>query len=427
MGAVDAVRGADDVGFVAVEGDPGGAAGEDAVDGGAAVPAFAERVAAVGGSPVRDILAVTSRPEVVNFAGGLPAPELFDTEGIAAAYRDVLAESAGRALQYATTEGEPALRAALAARYGARGLATDADEVLVTTGSQQALSLLATALVEPGDVVLVEDPCYLAALQAFRFAGARVVAVPGDAYGVDPEALEKLVVRTRPKLFYTVPTFQNPTGRTLPAARRAAVAAVAARRGLWIVEDDPYGELRFEGHRVPWIASYPGAEDRTALLGSFSKVMAPGMRLGWLRAPAGLRRACAVAKQAADLHTPTVNQLAAARYLADRDLDAHVARVAAAYRERRDTMLAGLAGALPEGSVWNRPEGGMFLWARLPSSYDTTALLPRVVRQDVAYVPGAPFYAGEPDRSTLRLCFVTQAPEEIREGLRRLGEGLRGE
>ncbi|GAQ67630.1 aminotransferase-like domain-containing protein [Streptomyces scabiei] len=426
MGAVETERAARDVGFVArTEGGdaPGGPAGGG---GAAAVPGLAERVAAVGGSPVRDILAVTSRPEVVNFAGGLPAPELFDAEGIAAAYRDVLAESAGRALQYATTEGEPVLRAALAARYGARGLPTGADEVLVTTGSQQALSLLATALLEPGDVVLVEDPCYLAALQAFRFAGARVVAVPGDGHGVDPAALDDLVARLRPKLFYTVPTFQNPTGRTLPAGRRAAVASVAARRGLWIVEDDPYGELRFEGGRVPWIASCPGAEDRTALLGSFSKVMAPGMRLGWLRAPAGLRRACAVAKQAADLHTPTVNQLAAARYLADRDLDAHVARVAGAYRERRDAMLDGLADALPEGSTWNRPEGGMFLWARLPSSYDTAALLPRVVEQDVAYVPGAPFYAGEPDRSTLRLCFVTQTPEEIREGLRRLGAGLRG-
>lgn len=390
------------------------------------VPPLAARTRAIGGSPVRDILAVTARPEVVNFAGGLPAPELFDVDGIADAYRAVLAGEAGRALQYSTTEGEPVLREALAARTRARGLATGADDILVTTGSQQALSLLATALVEPGDTVLVENPCYLAALQAFGLAGARVVPVPGDADGVDPEALEELVVRERPKLFYTVPTFQNPTGRTMPAGRRAAVAAVAARRGVWIVEDDPYGELRFEGERVPWIASCPGAGDRTVLLGSFSKVMAPGLRLGWLRAPDALRRACAVAKQAADLHTPTVNQLAAARYLADRDLDAHVARVAAAYRERRDAMLAGLPGALPEGSVWERPEGGMFLWARLPDGHDTTALLPGVVRHDVAYVPGAPFYAGEPDRATLRLCFVTQTPDEITEGLRRLGAGLRG-
>ncbi|MFJ9898488.1 PLP-dependent aminotransferase family protein [Streptomyces sp. NPDC091280] len=386
----------------------------------APLPPLAARARVIGGSPVRDILAVTARPEVINFAGGLPAPELFDAAGIAAAYQAVLAETPARALQYATTEGEPVLRAALAARTAARGLPTEADDLLVTTGSQQALSLLATALLEPGDVVLVENPCYLAALQVFAFAGARVVAVPGDENGLDPEALEELVVRERPKLLYTVPTFQNPTGRTLPADRRAAVAAVAARRGLWIVEDDPYGELRFEGERLPWIAAHEGAADRTVLLGSFSKVMAPGLRLGWLRAPTSLLRACVVAKQAADLHTPTVNQLAAARYLADNDLDAHVARVAAVYRERRDAMLAGLADSLPEGSSWERPEGGMFLWARLPESYDTTALLPGVVRHDVAYVPGAPFHAGEPDRSTMRLCFVTQTPAEIGEGLRRL-------
>ncbi|MGW7268528.1 aminotransferase-like domain-containing protein [Streptomyces sp. NPDC054842] len=392
----------------------------------APLPPLAARAVAAKGSAVRDILAVTARPGMINFAGGLPAPELFDAEGIAAAYRDVLAETPGRALQYSTTEGEPALRTALAERTTARGLPTGPDDVLVTTGSQQALSLLATALVEPGDAVLVESPCYLAALQAFSLAGARVVPVPGDDEGIDPDALDALVASERPKLLYTVPTFQNPTGRTLPAGRRAAVARVAASRGLWIVEDDPYGELRFEGGRVPWIASYEGAGDRTVLLGSFSKVMAPGMRLGWLRAPAALRRACAVAKQAADLHTPTVNQLAAARYLADRDLDAHVARVAAEYGRRRDAMLAGIAEALPEGSTWTRPEGGMFLWARLPGSHDTTELLRRVVEHDVAYVPGEPFHAGPPDRATLRLCFVTQTPEEIGEGLRRLGRALRG-
>ncbi|MGW5737521.1 MULTISPECIES: aminotransferase-like domain-containing protein [Streptomyces] len=390
----------------------------------APTPPLAARAASVGGSPVRDILAVTARPEVINFAGGLPAPGLFDAEGIAAAFQAVLTEQPARALQYATTEGEPTLRAAIAARFAVRGLATDADDLLITTGSQQALSLLATALVEPGDTVLVESPCYLAALQAFGLAGAHLVPVPGDEAGMDPAALDELVARHRPKLLYTVPTFQNPTGRTMPADRRAAIAGVAARRGLWIVEDDPYGELRFEGERVPWIASYPGAEDRTVLLGSFSKVMAPGLRLGWMRAPAVLLRACVIAKQAADLHTPTVNQLAAARYLADNDLDAHVARVAQAYRERRDAMLLGLPQALPEGSAWIRPEGGMFVWAKLPEGYDTAALLPQVVRHDVAYVPGAPFYAGEPDRTTLRMCFVTQTPEEIGEGLRRLRGAL---
>ncbi|MEU9344514.1 PLP-dependent aminotransferase family protein [Streptomyces sp. NPDC048278] len=390
----------------------------------APLPPLAARARTVGGSPVREILAVTARPEVINFAGGLPAPELFDREGIAAAFRAVLEQAPERALQYSTTEGEPALRQRLAARVSARGLPTGADDLLVTTGSQQALSLLASALIDPGDTILVESPCYLAALQVFGLAGARVLPVPGDADGVDPAALAELIRAERPKLLYLVPTFQNPTGRTMPAARRAALATTAARHGLWIIEDDPYGELRYDGDHTPWIASFPGAEDRTVLLGSLSKVMAPGLRLGWLRAPDALRRACAVAKQAADLHTPTLNQLAAARYLDV--LDAHVAKVRAVYGERRDAMLAGLADALPAGSTWQRPEGGMFLWARLPSSYDTTALLRRAVEQNVAYVPGEPFYAADPDRSTLRLCFVTQTPQEIGEGLRRLAKGLGG-
>ncbi|MCL7495576.1 PLP-dependent aminotransferase family protein [Streptomyces sp. MCA2] len=391
-----------------------------------AVPELAARVARTRSSPVRDILALTARPEVISFAGGLPAPELFDAAGIAAAFRHVLTEDPMRALQYSTSEGDPALRAAVAARTTARGLPTDADDLVVTTGSQQGLTLLATALLEPGDVVLVEDPCYLAALQIFSFTGARVVPVPTDDEGLDPAALDEITARERPKLLYLVPTFQNPTGRTLSVERRAAVAEVAARRGLWIAEDDPYSELRFEGEPVPWVASFPGAEDRTALLGSFSKVMAPGMRLGSLRAPAALRRACVLAKQAADLHTSTVDQAAAARYLAVADLDAHLRRVRDAYRERRDALVDGLPAALPEGSRWNRPAGGMFVWATLPEGYDATALLPEVVRHDVAYVPGAPFFAGPPDATAVRLSFVTHSPEEIREGLGRLRKALEG-
>jgi len=238
----------------------------------ASVPPLAARARSVGGSPVRDILAVTARPEVINFAGGLPAPELFDAEGIADACRAVLEEVPERALQYSTTEGEPVLRAALAQRMSVRGLVTDADDVLVTTGSQQALSLLATALIEPGDTVLVERPCYLAALQAFGFAGARVVAVPGDDEGPDPAALEELVVRERPKLLYTVPTFQNPTGRTMSAGRRAAVASVAARCGLWIVEDGPVRRTPLRGRtgavdRRPRGGPRPGRAARVLLQG----------------------------------------------------------------------------------------------------------------------------------------------------------------
>lgn len=383
-------------------------------------PAFASRATSVGGSPVREILALTERPGVISFAGGLPAPELFDTEGLRAAYDTAFAVSARRALQYSTTEGAPELREAVARRATARGLPTGADDVLVTSGSQQALTLITTVLVEPGDVVLVENPTYLAALQCFGIAGARVVAVPCDAEGIVPEALEELVARERPKLLYCVPTFQNPTGRTLPGARRAAVARIAARLGLWLVEDDPYGDLRYEGAEVPWLAAHPGAEDRTALLGSFSKIMAPGLRLGWLRVPAALLRGAVVAKQAADLHTSTVDQLAAAHYLSQVDLDAHVATVRAAYRARRDALLAGLAGALPPGSDWNRPEGGMFVWARLPETHDATALLKAALTHDVAFVPGAPFFTGPPDPRTLRLSFTTHTPEEITEGLARL-------
>ncbi|MFF4320928.1 PLP-dependent aminotransferase family protein [Streptomyces sp. NPDC001568] len=389
------------------------------------LPSFAARAVSVGGSPVREILALTERPGVISFAGGLPAPELFDTAGLRASYEAALSgPAAARALQYSTTEGAPELREAVAVRARARGLATTADDVLVTTGSQQGLALLAATLLEPGDTVLVENPTYLAALQCFGLAGARVVPVPCDARGLLPDALAEILVRERPKLLYTVPTFQNPTGRTLPGARRAEVAALAAHHGLWLVEDDPYGDLRYEGDHEPWLAAQPGAEDRTALLGSFSKVMAPGLRLGWLRAPAALRRAAVVAKQAADLHTSTVDQLAAAHYLAAHDLDAHVATVREAYRARRDALLAGLGGALPAGSEWNRPQGGMFVWARLPEGYDATALLKSAVAHDVAYVPGAPFFTGTPDPRTLRLSFTTHTPAEITEGLDRLGRAL---
>ncbi|MEV6007511.1 PLP-dependent aminotransferase family protein [Streptomyces sp. NPDC051976] len=390
----------------------------------AAVPALAARAVSVGASPVREILALTARPEVISFAGGLPAPELFDAAGIGEAYARVLAEQPRKVLQYSTTEGDPALRGAVAARLSGRGLPTEPDGLLVTGGSQQGLALIATALLEPGDVVLVENPTYLAALQCFGFTGARVVPVPTDADGVVPEALEEIARRERPKLLYLVPNFQNPTGRTLPLARRRAVAEAAARHGLWIAEDDPYGDLRFEGERQPWIAGLDAAADRAILLGSFSKIMAPGMRLGWLRAPAALLRACVIAKQAADLHTSTVDQAAAARYLADNDLDAHLERVRTAYRDRRDALLAGLPAALPTGSSWNRPEGGMFVWVRLPDGYDATALLRTAVSHDVAYVPGLPFFAADAEPAALRMSFTTHTPDEIAEGLVRLARAF---
>jgi 2-aminoadipate transaminase len=384
-----------------------------------ALPETAARLRGVRSSPVREILALTERPGVISFAGGLPAPELFDAAGLRTAYAAAL-DDAGRSLQYSTTEGNPDLRAAIAARLTARGLATGPDEILVTSGSQQALTLAATVLLEPGDVVLAEEPSYLAALQAFALAGAVVVPVACDDEGLDPDAVAAAAAEHRPRLLYTIPTFQNPTGRSLGVERRRALAAVAERHGFWMIEDDPYGELRYRGEPLPSLATMPGAEDRTLALSTLSKVAAPGLRIGWVRTPPALRPSLVVAKQAADLHSSTIDQAAAAHWLATVDLDAHVAGLRAAYGERRDALLDGLAAALPPGSTHNRPEGGMFVWARLPDDWDAEDLLRRALERAVAFVPGYPFFAGEPDRATLRLSFTTHPPAEIAEGLARL-------
>jgi DNA-binding transcriptional MocR family regulator len=384
-------------------------------------PPLSSRLGDVRSSPVRDILELTQRAEVISFAGGLPAPELFPAELIADAFARVLAPTAAaRALQYSSTEGDPQLRALLAERFTGRGLRTDAGEILVTTGSQQALGLVAAVLLDPGDAVLVENPSYLAALQCFGFAGAQLVPVPCDEDGLDPEALPALIAEHAPKFLYVVPTFQNPTGRTLPAARRARLAEIAAEHGLWLIEDDPYGELRYDGEPLAPIGSHPGAADRTVTISSLSKVLAPGLRIGWLRAPDAILRPLTIAKQAADLHTSTVDQLAARTSLQATDLEAHIVRLCDEYRRRRDTLLDGLAGALPAGSTFNRPDGGMFVWARLPPGWDAGELLRAALRHDVAFVPGFPFFALQPDHRTLRLSFTTHAPAEIGEGLARL-------
>jgi len=384
------------------------------------LPSLAARLADVQSSPVRDILKLTQRAEVISFAGGLPAPELFPAEMVAQAFATALHPTVvARALQYSTTEGDPELRALLAQRLTGRGLAADADEILVTTGSQQALGLVASVLVDPGDVVLVESPSYLAALQSFGFAGARMVPAPCDDEGLDPDALPALIAEHRPKFLYVVPTFQNPTGRTLPASRRARLAEIAAEHGLWLVEDDPYGELRYDGEPLAPIASYPGARDRTVTVSSLSKVLAPGLRIGFLRAPEQLLGPMTVAKQAADLHTSTVDQHAA-RICLQAGLDDHIDLICAEYRRRRDALLDGLQAALPDGSTHNRPDGGMFVWARLPAGWDATELLRRALTHDVAFVLGAPFYATAPDPRTLRLSFTTHRPGEIVEGLARL-------
>ncbi len=381
---------------------------------------LSRRFATVKSSIVRDLLALTERPGVISFAGGLPAPELFDLDGAQQSFAAVLGGAGRSALQYSATEGNRELRARIAERYTVRGLPTRPEDILITTGSQQGLSLLATTLVDPGDVILVESPSYLAALQCFALAGAQLVAVPTDDDGVDLDALSALAAEHHPKAFYTVPTFQNPTGRTLDESNRRGLVAVAEAHGFRVIEDDPYAELRYSGAPVPSMAAMTD-QDQVVCTGSFSKILAPGLRLGWIRTTAATKAALVVAKQAADLHTSTLDQAAAAHYLASGRLEAAVARSRAAYGLRRDAMLAGLAAALPPGSHWNSPDGGMFVWATVPAELDTAALLPGAIDHDVAFVPGAPFYPSAAPMNTMRLSFTTYPPEMITEGLHRLG------
>jgi len=370
-------------------------------------------------SPVRDILAVLGRGDIISFAGGIPDPRLFELADFRESFAHTLEHYGPRALQYASTIGEPELRQQAAKRMS-RYLPTEPNQVQVTSGSQEGLYLVATTLVDPGDVILVERPTYLTAVQAFTLVGARMVGVESDEYGMMPDALADAIETHDPKLVYLIPTFQNPTGRTMSAERRAAIAEVLVRTGVPLLEDDPYGELRFEGEAVPPIAAQPGMGERTVLLNSASKVMAPGVRVGWLRAEGQILRSLEIAKQGVGLQTAVTDQLAVAHYLATYDLDAHIAKVADVYRTRRDAMLAGLDARLPEGATATRPEGGMFVWVRIGGDVDSAKILAKAVDLGVAFVPGWPFYASNPDRTTMRLSFVTNSPEMIDEGLSRL-------
>ena len=381
------------------------------------LPPRSHRAGSAKTSPVRDLLALTEKPEVISFAGGLPAPELFDVEGIRAAF-DAVLDSPG-VLQYSTSEGDPRLREEVARRYSVDGLPTAASDLIMTTGSQQGLGLLSTTLLDPGDTILVEEPCYLAALQTFALAGARVIGVPYRGDDLDLEALDRLAREHDPKFFYTVPTFQNPTGRTHDLGARREIAAIAQRRGFRIIEDEPYRQLRYSGDALPSLAAF--APDHVISLGSFSKVIAPGLRIGWIRTTADIRPSVTIAKQAADLHTSTIDQAAAAHYLVSGRSEPALTRIREAYSARRDAMLDALPSALPEGSTWNRADGGMFVWARLPEGMDAASSLAAALAHDVAFVPGTLFFSGTPDQRTHRLSYTTYPPARIREGLSRLG------
>lgn len=384
----------------------------------------AQRFQGVQSSPVRDILAIISRGDVISFAGGIPDAQLFALEDLQASFAHVLTQQGRRALQYASTEGEPELREQAAARVS-REVPSTPEQIQVTSGSQEGLYLVGQALLDVGDVVLVEQPTYLAAVQAFTLAGARIIGVPTDDHGVVPQELGRLIQEHRPKFVYLIPTFQNPTGISMPAQRRQQVAEILLRTGTALVEDDPYGQLRFAGEPLAPIAAHPGMAEQTLLLNSMSKIVAPGLRVGWVRAEGPILRTIAIAKQAVGLQSAVVDQLAVARYLATCDVDEHIRRVSTVYKERRDAMHAGLPQILPAGATITSPDGGMFLWVRLGHGVDTARLLPLAVEEGVAFVPGAAFYAHDPDHSTLRLSYVTNSPEVITEGLARLHRAIR--
>ena len=385
---------------------------------------LAERAHAMNPSAIREILKVTERPGILNFAGGLPSPETFPIEAMRAACASVLAEGsvvAKPSLQYASSEGLPELRQWVSAELGKQGATVSPDQVLITTGSQQGLDLIAKVLIDKDSRLLVESPTYLGALQAFTPMQPAVESIESDSGGVSASALrEALQKGERPRFIYLLPNFQNPTGRTMDEARREAVIAVCREHGLPVVEDNPYGELWFDAPPPkPLLARWP---EGVVYLGSFSKILAPGLRLGYIVAPPALYPKLLQAKQAADLHTPGFNQRVVAEVIKDGFLDQHVPTIRARYHAQRDAMLAALARELgPTGAEWTQPVGGMFVWVRLPERLNAQALLPKAVDAGMAFVPGAPFYAGEPDARALRLSFVTSTPEQIDKGMAALG------
>jgi len=393
----------------------------------AAPPPFpwptARRADRLNPSTIREILKLTERPGIVSLAGGLPSADTFPLEALRAATDRVLRDQGRQALQYAASEGYGPLRDWVAGDLAAQGLRCEAAQVLITTGSQQGLDLVGKVLIDPGSVVAVESPTYLGALQAFAPYEPEFLAVAGDDEGPLPDALPDGPGSSQGARFlYLLPNFQNPSGRCLSETRRAALVERALALGLPLVEDNPYGELWFDQPPPPPLAARAG--ERALYLGSFSKVLAPGLRLGYLVAPKALFPKLLQAKQAADLHTPGFNQRIVHEVIKDGFLRDHVPTIRERYKAQRDAMRAALERHLPPGCRFHVPAGGMFFWVELPDSLDATALLPRAVDAGVAYVPGAPFFAGEPRPNTLRLSFVTVPPAQIEAGVAALARVL---
>ena len=387
---------------------------------------LAQRTERMKSSVIRELLKVTMQPDVISFAGGLPAPELFPVREFEEACRYVLAHEGQRALQYGPTEGYPPLKEFLAEKMQKYGVPAEPPNILLTNGSQQALDLIGKVFIDPGTVVLTGCPTYLGAIQAWNAYQARFVTVPLDDDGMQVDLVEDILKRESVRFIYVLPNFHNPAGTTLPLERRLKLVELAAKYGVFIVEDDPYGELRFEGEDITPIVVLH--KENTIYLSTFSKTLAPGVRLGWLVAPQAVTAKLVQAKQGADLHTSTFVQMIVNDICQRGLLKYHVRRLREVYRQRRDVMLAAMEEHFPEGTKWTHPQGGLFLWVRLPEGFDSGEFLKTVVAEEkVAFVPGFAFYPDGNGRNTMRLNFSNAQPDKIREGIARLGRAIKRE
>jgi 2-aminoadipate transaminase len=393
---------------------------------------FAERLNNVETSAIRELFKLLGKPGIISFAGGFPDSAMFDVDGIREAANQALAEEPGGALQYGATEGYNPLREQLAAFMGSKGVQVSPDGLIVTTGSQQALDLIGKTLIDPGAKVIVEAPTFLATIQCFRLYGANVIGAPIDAQGVQVDKLEALIAEHKPRFVYLIPTFGNPSGATLSLERRKRILELAVKTKTVVIEDDPYGDLYFGEAPPPSMlaltAQVPGSRDWLVHCGSLSKVLSPGLRVGWMIAPPELLAKATMCKQFSDAHTSTFAQATAAQYLKAGRMPATLARVREVYAGRARTMGECLKKELGDAIEFTQPGGGLFFWARLTGAggkiKDGNELAKRAIEKGVAFVPGAPFFANNPDLSSLRLSFATVGEDKIREGVERLGKAV---
>lgn len=387
---------------------------------------FAKRMEDMKASEIREILKVAERPEVISFAGGLPAPELFPVEEIKEVSRIVLEEEGAKALQYSSTEGYAPLRQWIADRMNTRlGTSLESDNILITHGSQQALDLSGKVFLDEGDIVLCESPTYLAAISAFRAYGCEFVEVPTDDDGMIPEELNRILENTpRVKLIYIIPDFQNPTGRTWSQDRREQLVKAATKHQVMIIEDNPYGELRFEGGTLPSVKSF----DQTGCVlcyGTFSKTFCPGYRIGWVAGEKTIIEKYVLVKQGTDLQCNTLAQREIFKYLEMYDIDEHIAKIREVYRRRRNLMVQTMEEEFPQGVSFTRPQGGLFAWVELPAQVNAREVLEKSIEKNVAFVPGGSFFPNGGKENTFRVNYSNMPEERIREGIKRLGEILR--